>query len=363
MSLIGDTFIMNTRVTIQDIADALNLSRNTVSKAINNTGTIADSTRDLVLNKAAEMGYKQFSYIDIKSKKIKDDKNSDMALELAFITTSRLDSAHFGSTMIDKIQQELSEIGCSLAIYRVLSSEIEECRLPGSLNIDRISGIFCAEMFNTSYCRMLASLNIPVLFIDSPCIIGEEPLKSDILLMDNESYSYSLIKDLKKNGYTRAGFVGDIFHCRSFYERYTSFRNALDYYGLEYNKDYSLTETEGRAYGLRNVNYQEYILESLKDMKELPDIFVCANDFVAFDLLRAFRALHISAPDDVMICGFDDSQESAIVMPALSTVHIHSQLMGHEAVELLISRIKEPSLNCRIIHTETNLIYRESVRW
>ena len=47
---------MAAKVTIQDIADALGLSRNTVSKAINNTGILADATRDRVLKKAAEMG-------------------------------------------------------------------------------------------------------------------------------------------------------------------------------------------------------------------------------------------------------------------------------------------------------------------
>ena len=54
---------MSTRVTIQDIADELGISRNTVSKAINNTGILADATRDKVLKKAMEMGYKQFSYV------------------------------------------------------------------------------------------------------------------------------------------------------------------------------------------------------------------------------------------------------------------------------------------------------------
>ena len=54
---------MGTRVTIQDIADELGISRNTVSKAINNTGILADATRDKVLKKAMEMGYKQFSYV------------------------------------------------------------------------------------------------------------------------------------------------------------------------------------------------------------------------------------------------------------------------------------------------------------
>ena len=38
--------LMAGRVTLQDIADELGLSRNTVSKAINNTGILADNTRD-----------------------------------------------------------------------------------------------------------------------------------------------------------------------------------------------------------------------------------------------------------------------------------------------------------------------------
>ena len=56
---------MAERVTIQDIADALGVSRNTVSKAINNTGILADATREKVLKKAMEMGYKQFSYVTV----------------------------------------------------------------------------------------------------------------------------------------------------------------------------------------------------------------------------------------------------------------------------------------------------------
>ena len=43
---------MAERITIQDIADELGVSRNTVSKAINNTGLLAESTRQKVLKKA-----------------------------------------------------------------------------------------------------------------------------------------------------------------------------------------------------------------------------------------------------------------------------------------------------------------------
>ena len=44
----------------------------------------------------------------------------------------------------------------------------------------------------------------------------------------------------------------------------------------------------------------------------------------------------------------------------MSTVHIHTQIMAFSAVHLLLSRMKEPSLDYRIVHTETDLIYRAS---
>ena len=49
---------MKKKVTIQDIADELGISRNTVSKAINNSEGLAEATRDRILQKAIEMGYK-----------------------------------------------------------------------------------------------------------------------------------------------------------------------------------------------------------------------------------------------------------------------------------------------------------------
>ncbi len=45
------------KVTIKSIADALNISFSTVSKALNNNPVIKTETRQLVLNKAQEMGY------------------------------------------------------------------------------------------------------------------------------------------------------------------------------------------------------------------------------------------------------------------------------------------------------------------
>ena len=53
---------MAQKVTLQDIADELGLSRATVSKAFNNSKQVSEETRNKIFQKAMEMGYKEFSY-------------------------------------------------------------------------------------------------------------------------------------------------------------------------------------------------------------------------------------------------------------------------------------------------------------
>ena len=93
---------MANKVTIQDIADALGVSRNTVSKAINNTGILADATREKVLAKAVEMGYKQFSYATSVSDILGStpEKEPLKTGEFALFIGNFLDNSHFASTML-----------------------------------------------------------------------------------------------------------------------------------------------------------------------------------------------------------------------------------------------------------------------
>lgn len=50
------------KVTMKDIADALNISRVTVSKAFNNQTGVSDSLRELIFEKAKELGYAKLPY-------------------------------------------------------------------------------------------------------------------------------------------------------------------------------------------------------------------------------------------------------------------------------------------------------------
>lgn len=353
---------MAARVTIQDIADALGVSRNTVSKAINNTGILADATREKVLNKAAEMGYKQFSYAAVSNLLNKETLPSELGenREIALFITGFFGNSHFSSTMLDKFQREITQLGYSFTIHRILADEVKNLHLPISFNKERTAGIICIEMFDPVYSQLICSLEIPTLFVDSPVMGFEEALKADRLYMDNQSNIFAFIKEMVRRGKKRIGFVGESLHCQSFFERYIAYRDAMYLLGLPCLDEYCITKNKKGVSKPSPKEYQEYLTECLQKLDTLPDVFICANDFIAMDILQVFKKLGISVPQDVYLCGFDDSPESKVITPSLTTIHIHSQIMGFSAAHLLISRIKEPSLNYRTIHTETSLIYRES---
>ena len=350
---------MANKVTIQDIADALGVSRNTVSKAINNTGILADATREKVLAKAVEMGYKQFSYATSVSDILGStpEKEPLKTGEFALFIGNFLDNSHFASTMLDKFQHEITGLGYSMTMHRVTSDNLRDLTFPASFNKERTVGIICVEMFNLKYCEMLGCLDLPLLFVDGPVESHEKQLAGDILMMDNSSGIYQLISNMKARGVKKIGFVGQANHCRSFFERYMAFRNAMYLNSLPIDEKFCLVDIHQHG-----PDYFSNLFNVFSKLDELPELIICANDFIAIDIVNCLKIMGKSYPDDMMICGFDDSAESKVMTPALTTCHIHSQAIGYTAANLLLSRIEQPDLNYRTVYTETNLIYRASTR-
>lgn len=303
---------MATRVTIQDIASELQLSRNTVSKAINNTGVLADATREKILRKAAEMGYKQFAYLPLFQEGAA--KTAGLSIlpsdkrEIAMLTTQFLSSSHFSSMMLDRFQSEIDHLHSGMTIHRISPIELKEKKLPSSLDIQRTAGIICFEVFDYDYAQMLCDLDVPLLFVDTPVMDMRPPLKADRLYMENRIEIQNAVAHMVQRGKKRISFAGDKNHCQSFFERYMAYKDAMEYFGL----------TEGLstcAMPSGQQNYPVSLYETIRRFKTMPDAFVCANDFVAMDLVKALNELGYSVPDDIWVCGFDDSQEASYFSP------------------------------------------------
>ena len=313
------------KVTLQDIADELGISRNTVSKAMNNSEGIAASTRDKILQKAVEMGYKQFSYVNslLESKDMTSlPAPQQYQGEIALMTSSFLSQSHFASTMLDKFQREISQAGYTMNTHRVTKENLRTMTFPYTFRKDLVKAVICIEMFDFDYDTMICDLDVPVLFVDGPVKRDGYSLPADQLYMDNTTEITRFVNIMLAAGKTRIGFVGNYNHCQSFYERYTAFRVAMLMADVPVDERYIFC-----------TNRVEEIIESIA-----------------------------SVPEDVLILGFDNSPESRYFRPALSTVHIHTQVMAFAAMQLLISRRHEPSLDARIVHTETELILRDSTR-
>ena len=342
------------KVTLQDIADELGISRNTVSKAINNSEGIAPSTRDKILQKAVEMGYKQFSFV---SSFLGSDEMPPLPAsfqyqgEIALMTSSFLTQSHFASTMLDKFQREISQAGYTMNTHRVTKENLRTMTLPHTFRKDLVKAVICIEMFDYDYDTMLCGLDVPVLFVDGPVKRNGRPLPADQLYMDNTTEITRFVNVMLDAGKKRIGFVGNYNHCQCFYERYTAFRMAM-----------LMADVPVDDRHIFCCNRVDEIIESISELEKLPDVFICANDFIAGDLFRGLFSIGKSVPEDVMILGFDNSPESRMIRPSLSTVHIHTQVMAISAIHLLLSRKNEPSMDSRIVHTETELILRDSTR-
>ncbi len=343
---------MKRKVTIQDIADELGVSRNTVSKALNNNGGLADATRERILRKAVEMGYKHFSYLNTLSS-ISPSANHTRETEnreISLLAAAFPDHSHFASLMLDSFQQEISELGYTMNTHRVSVKNLKAHTLPATFRRERSAALICIELFDRPYAEMVCSLGLPVLFVDGPAMTrGCRSLPADQLYMDNSSEIGGFVSAMIQKGKHRIGFAGNYEHCQSFFERYTAFRCAMMFAGMPVRESDCIKSNE-----------KEEISKRVQAMESLPDVFLCANDFVAMHLIQAIRDTGKSVPEDVWICGFDDSPESRLILPPLTTIHIHTQIMAFSAVHLIMSRIKEPNLDYRIMHTQTDLIERES---
>ena len=354
---------MGKKVTIQDIADELGISRNTVSKAINNAEGISETTRQRILKKAVELGYKQFSYVSALSNLsslhggISEDSYAEIQGEISLLIPGFISNNHFASLLLDKLAEELSQIGMYLVTHRITAMDLANLTLPRTFSMERSRGIICVEVFNAEYSDMLCSQNIPVLFIDGPCRFGERSAKADMLLMDNTSEIITFIRKLIDRKLTKIGFIGDYKHCQSFYERFCAFRTALMDAGIAVDERYLILTRD------KDIDELACRLDELAEQDILPDAFICANDFLAIDSMQLLAQRDRTLLQSVRFLGFDDSHDSRSFYPSISTVHIHSEEMAFSALHLLISRIKNPSMDHRTIYVATDLILRDSTEF
>lgn len=337
------------KTSIQDIADSLELSRNTVSKALNGSESIPEITRNKVIEKAIKLKYKHFAFM--KTENLVTKKTGNIAL----LTANMPNNSHFGSLLLSGLEKKISADGYNLSIHILREAEINALILPNNFEIKNVDGIICIEQFDEKYTQLISNLKIPTIFIDCISDMSFYELNADIILMENVHSTYSITKKFIQDGCKEIGFIGDYNHCKSFNERWFGFNQALIDSKLKVDLSFCIVEDDRYPYS----DY-DWMRAQLDNMKKLPSAFVCANDFIAINVMKALKSKNIKIPEDIIICGFDDSPQSRIVDPHLTTVHIFNSEMGVIAAEMLLSRLKNPLKPFQITHVKTEPILRGS---
>lgn len=358
------------KILVQDIADALNLSRTTVSKVLNNSGSVSPQTRERVLHKAAELNYKCYSLIQpvltenldleeaftAQSTDAPEEESApSQQSQIAVFFSKGIDKQHIGFNLLSVLGQELSRKNYSISMYFIQEAEFHSLLLPPTFHLEQTASIFCIELLDKSYSRMLCSLGKPILFFDAYAGILEDSLPADVLTAESQFRLTGLIKNLiQKYHLQKIGFFGSSLHCLSFFERWLGFRAAILSCGLEYDETYSIIANDDLYWDDR------WLLTQLKRMDSLPELFVCANDALACQLMRILASLNIHCPRDILITGFDNCPIASTNQPGITTIDQHSSDLAWEATSLILSRLEEPEQPYRNIRLQSSVIERDS---
>ncbi len=193
------------KVTMQDIADALGISRVTVWKVFNNYTNVSASVREKVLLKAKELGYtKGLAEVD------------DGVLEKnVSLIVSRPNSSTFWTTIIHRAAQELSLHNVNLMYTYVPSNYSEDFRMPSVLTNGTVQGAIVLNVYDKRMIRQICQLGIPKVFLDTVPEIQFGELQADLVLLEGFHSTYQITKSVVERGLKRIGFVGDIQYART----------------------------------------------------------------------------------------------------------------------------------------------------
>ena len=322
--------MLHRRMTVQELADACGLSRNTVSKVLNSKGNVPETTRQAVLRKAQELGFFQFvSEAPANPAPVRQS--------IALLTCKIPTDNHFGVRFIPAFAEYLSRAGYTLMMYGLTENELRGKKLPENIFLEQTAAILGMELFDEGYVKMLCSLGLPTLFVDRYSIANMNIMESDWISMENYASSISIATHLISQGARNIGFVGDPEHCNSFHERWRSLNYIVQQNGLSMDPSMCICDPDDSPYF-----DVEWVQSKLKAMPKLPDAFFCANDFLAIQVITALKQMGIAIPQQVMVSGFDGAPQSAVIEPALTTAEIPVADMGRIAGNTLITRIKNP---------------------
>lgn len=349
---------------INDIASYLNLSRNTVSKVMNGRGKVSERVRIKVVQAAVELDYKKLpKHLLVEYEQAQEEeKISNKSSKNILVLATSPDFSTFWGNIINGITKELAHKGFT-CLYNFLTFEQEKnFELPPIIKEGDIAGIIVMNVYNKEAVEKLAGTGVPIVYFDIPLGIDAMDIKADVVVTEGRRSTFKITEHLIEQGDKILGFIGDTSYCKSIEERWRGFVRAHNQAGLSIRSEYCfVSEKQGHFYFGKEV---EGTVEAfLKDKQPLPQAFVCANDAIAYKVIKQLEEHGYKVPEDIRIAGFDDMHaEGKDEEGDLTSVYINIYNVGKRLAEQIIWRIHNTDREYEVIKIYGQIKFRASTK-
>ena len=302
---------------IAEIADALGVSKTTVSRALSGKGRVSEETRAKV-----------FSYAGLTSTDTTAPRtvpqgpthNLSLVIPKHFV---RLDLPFLRKCM-GGICTMAAQRGYDLLLCYV--SETDTVQLERQLDRHKVDGVILSRTIsNDPSVDLLKQYGVPFVAIgriDDP----------DIPQADNDQTGAAceMTRLLLQLGTRRIAYLGGSGTYTVNADRLRGFLRGLAEFGI--TADQSLIRT-----GLESDEQRTDALEAV--LERHPDCLLCCDVRLAFDVVRELRARHIHIPQDLRVASLYDSELLVGVTPSISAVQFDAERIGSTACRMLLDTL------------------------
>lgn len=330
-------------VTLKDIAEKLNLSISTVSRALSDQPTINNDTKAIVRLAAKEMDY----HPNLFAKFLKTKSSNTIGVVVPDL------EIHFFSSCISGMHQTCLENGYNLIICQSNESFEQEKFNIKTLQDSRVDGILISLSRETNSFEHLDQLKkhqIPFVYFDR---VHENGPISKVVINDEES-SFDATQFLIRKGYKKIAFLSGPSFLSICKNRLIGYQNAIQSYQMNFNSNWVLESDLSRK-------STENCIDFYLSLNDKPDAILAINDTVAIHCIQYLKRRNIKIPQKVAVMGFSNAPAAEIIEPNLTTVEQPSFEMGKLAAKRLLEEIRHPeSLPRKIFTLNTKIIERDS---
>jgi LacI family transcriptional regulator len=312
---------MKKKTTIHDIAENLNVTASTVSRALNNNPRISLKTRKLVQQAAQKLNYQPNNI----AAALRSGKSNIIGIIVPTADRS------FFSSVIYGIEEIANTAGFNVMICQSHDNyENEVSKVQALLNagVDGVIVSYAKETKDFKHFKKLINNGTPLVLFDR----STNELEVSQVVIDDYLGSYMATEHLISQGYTRIAHFTSNAKISIYKDRLRGYQEALAAHGLPLDKELifesNLQLEDGRA----------SMLEILgKELKV--DGLISASAMGAMGAMQVLKEHKIKIPDQFGIVGFANETFMSFTDPPLSTVEQHSKRIGNSAAELFLQEI------------------------